>query len=156
MKLHVIAVGHKMPGWVDDAFAEYAKRLPRNFAFELTEVRPESRTSGKTVRQLLAAEAARIETAIPAGAMRVICDEHGVDLTTMRLSEKLRQWQDSATDIALVIGGPDGLADAIKDSARLTIRLSSMTLPHGLARVLLAEQLYRAWSILQNHPYHRE
>ena len=156
MKLLVVAVGHKMPGWVDDAFAEYAKRLPRNFAFELTEVRPEPRTSGKTVPQLLAAEAARIEAAIPAGALRVACDEHGKDLTTMQLSEKLRQWQDSASDIALVIGGPDGLAPSIKDSARLTIRLSSMTLPHGLARVLLAEQVYRAWSILQNHPYHRE
>ncbi len=156
MKLLVVAVGHKMPGWVDDAFAEYAKRLPRNFAFELTEVRPEPRTSGKTVPQLLAAEAARIEAAIPAGALRVVCDEHGKDLTTMQLSEKLRQWQDSASDIALVIGGPDGLAPSIKDSARLTIRLSSMTLPHGLARVLLAEQVYRAWSILQNHPYHRE
>ncbi|MEI6303999.1 MAG: 23S rRNA (pseudouridine(1915)-N(3))-methyltransferase RlmH [Betaproteobacteria bacterium] len=156
MKLLVVAVGHKMPGWVDDAFAEYAKRLPRNFAFELTEVRPEPRTSGKTVPQLLAAEAARIEAAIPAGALRVACDEHGKDLTTMQLSEKLRQWQDSASDIALVIGGPDGLAPSVKDSARLSMRLSSMTLPHGLARVLLAEQIYRAWSILQNHPYHRE
>jgi len=111
---------------------------------------------GLTLPQLLAAEAARIEAAIPAGALRVACDEHGKDLTTMQLSEKLRQWQDSASDIALVIGGPDGLAPSIKDSARLTIRLSSMTLPHGLARVLLAEQVYRAWSILQNHPYHRE
>lgn len=156
MKLQVVAVGHKMPGWVDDAFAEYAKRLPRTFGFELAEVRPESRTSGKTVPQLLAAEAARIEAAIPAGAVTVICDERGKDLTTMQLSEKLRQWQDSATDIALVIGGPDGLAQSVKDSARLTIRLSSMTLAHGLARVLLAEQIYRAWSILQNHPYHRE
>lgn len=156
MKLRVVAVGHKMPGWVDDAVAEYAKRLPRNFAFELGEVRPEPRTSGKTVPQLLAAEAARIEAAIPAGVLRVVCDEHGKDLTTMQLSERLRQWQDSASDIALVIGGPDGLAQSIKDSAGLTLRLSSMTLPHGLARVLLAEQLYRAWSILQNHPYHRE
>lgn len=156
MKLLVVAVGHKMPGWVDAAFAEYAKRLPRNFAFELTEVRPEARSSGKSVPQLLAAEAARIAAAIPAGAARVVCDEHGDDLTTMRLSEKLRQWQDSATDIAMIIGGPDGLARSIKDSARFTIRLSSMTLPHGLARVLLVEQVYRAWSILQNHPYHRE
>ena len=95
MKLTVVAVGHKMPGWVDTAFADYAKRLPRNLAFELTEVRPESRTSGKTVAQLLAAEAARLEAAIPAGAARVICDEHGDDITTMRLCEKLRQWQES-------------------------------------------------------------
>jgi 23S rRNA (pseudouridine1915-N3)-methyltransferase len=156
MKLCVVAVGHKMPGWVDTAFADYAKRLPRNFAFELVEVKPEARTSGKTVPQLLAAEALRLDAAIPAGAVRVVCDEHGADLTTVKLAEKLRQWQDSATDVALVIGGPDGLAPSIKDSARLTIRLSSMTLPHALARVLLAEQVYRAWSILQNHPYHRE
>ena len=156
MKLTVVAVGHKMPGWVDAAFADYAKRLPRNFSLELVEVRPEPRTSGKSVPQLLDAEAARIDAAIPEGATRVICDEHGEDLTTRRLSEKLRQWQDSATAIALVIGGPDGLAPSIKQSARMSLRLSSMTLPHGLARVLLAEQIYRAWSILQNHPYHRE
>ena len=156
MKITVVAVGHRMPGWVDTAFTDYAKRLPRNFGFGLIEVRPESRTSGKSVPQLLAAEAARIAAAIPAAATRVICDEHGDDLTTARLSEKLRQWQDSATDIALVIGGPDGLAPSIKQSARMSMRLSSMTLPHGLARVLLAEQVYRAWSILQNHPYHRE
>lgn len=156
MKLVVVAVGHKMPAWVDAAFADYAKRLPRNMAFELVEVRPEARTSGKSVPQLLAAEAVRIDAAIPAGAARVICDEHGDDITTMKLSAKLQQWQDSATDIAMVIGGPDGLAQSIKDSARLTLRLSSMTLPHGLARVLLVEQVYRAWSILQNHPYHRE
>jgi 23S rRNA (pseudouridine1915-N3)-methyltransferase len=105
---------------------------------------------------LLSAEAARIEAATPQGAARVVCDEHGEDLTTMRLSEKLRHWQDSATDIAMLIGGPDGLAKSIKDSARLSIRLSSLTLPHGLARVLLVEQIYRAWSILQSHPYHRE
>jgi 23S rRNA (pseudouridine1915-N3)-methyltransferase len=156
MKLLIVAVGHKMPGWVDEAFADYAKRLPRNLGFELVEVRPETRTSGKTVPQMLAAEAARLDAAIPAGAARVICDEHGEDITTMKLSARLRQWQDSATDIAMVIGGPDGLADSIKSSARLTLRLSSMTLPHGLARVFLAEQIYRAWSILQNHPYHRE
>ena len=156
MKLTVVAVGHKMPGWVDAAFADYAKRLPRNFAFALVEVRPEARSSGKSVPQLLSAEAARIEAATPQGAARVVCDEHGEDLTTMRLSEKLRHWQDSATEIAMLIGGPDGLAKSIKDSARLSIRLSSLTLPHGLARVLLVEQIYRAWSILQSHPYHRE
>ena len=101
MKLTVVAVGHKMPGWVDAAFADYAKRLPRNFAFALVEVRPEARSSGKSVPQLLSAEAARIEAATPQGAARVVCDEHGEDLTTMRLSEKLRHWQDSATDIAM-------------------------------------------------------
>jgi 23S rRNA (pseudouridine1915-N3)-methyltransferase len=156
MKLVVVAVGHKMPGWVDAGFTEYAKRLPRHFGFDLLEIRPEPRSSGKSVPQLLAAEAARIENAIPPGTIRVVCDEHGDDLTTIGLSEKLRQWQDSGCDVALIIGGADGLAQSIKDGARATIRLSSMTLPHGLARVLLAEQLYRAWSILQNHPYHRE
>jgi 23S rRNA (pseudouridine1915-N3)-methyltransferase len=156
MKLHIIAVGLRMPGWVDAGFAEYAKRMPRHFPFGLVEIRPEPRNSGKSVGQLLAAEAARIGAAIPAGATRVVCDERGADLTTTQFAKRLQSWQDGGGDIAFLIGGPDGLDRSIKEGAQATIRLSGMTLPHGLARVLLAEQIYRAWSILQNHPYHRE
>jgi 23S rRNA (pseudouridine1915-N3)-methyltransferase len=156
MKFHIIAVGVRMPGWVDAGFAEYARRLPRHFPLGLVEIRPEPRSSGKNVEQLLAAEAVRIGAAIPAGATRVVCDERGTDLTTMQFAKRLQSWQGRGGDIAFLIGGPDGLARSIKDGAHAAIRLSGMTLPHGLARVLLAEQIYRAWSILQNHPYHRE
>ena len=155
MRLRVIAVGTRMPGWVDEAFNEYARRMPRHLALELTELRPESRTSGKTAAALCEAEGERIEAALPEDCLRVMLDERGREMRT----EDLARWLDARTgegrDIAFVIGGADGLSPAVKKSAHLMLRLSAMTLPHGLARVLLAEQLYRATSILQNHPYHR-
>jgi len=156
MKLMVVAVGARMPGWVNEAFAEYAGRMPRTLKVELVEIRPEPRASGKTVAQLLAAEAARIERAVPAGARRVALDERGREFTTAQLARWLDERRLDGRDLAFIIGGADGLAPALKSGAEFTLRLSSMTLPHGLARVLLAEQLYRANSILQNHPYHRE
>lgn len=156
MKLFVIAVGNRMPRWVDAAFAEYAKRMPRALRLELAEVRPEPRASGRTVAQLLDAEAARVERAIPGGCLRVALDEHGRELTTAQLARWLQAQREDGRDVAFLIGGADGLAAALKSAAESTLRLSALTLPHGLARVLLAEQLYRAASILQGHPYHRE
>ena len=156
MKLLVVAVGNKMPGWVDEAFADYAARMPRVLRIELVEVRPESRTSGKTVAQLLEAEARRVERALPEGCRRVALDEHGREFTTAQFARWLDRQREDGRDTAFLIGGADGLAPETKKGAELTLRLSGMTLPHGLARVLLAEQLYRAVSILQNHPYHRE
>ena len=156
MKLHLVAVGVRMPGWVDQAFAEYAKRMPRDCRLELTEIRPEPRAGGKTVPQLLAAEGERIERAMPRDFLRVALDERGKELTTAQLARWLETQRRDGGDIAFLIGGADGLAPAVKDGASLALRLSAMTLPHGLARVLLAEQLYRANSILHNHPYHRE
>lgn len=155
MKLHIIAVGHRMPGWVAQGFDEYAKRMPPELRIELREVKPEQRASGRTAGSAMAAERARIEAVLPKGGYIVALDEHGRDWTTMQLAQQLPHWQQDSHDIAFLIGGADGLDPAIKARADLLLRLSSLTLPHAMVRVLLAEQLYRAWSITQNHPYHR-
>lgn len=155
MKLLVVAVGARMPGWIDEGFKEYAKRMPRGLKTELIEIRPEPRSSGKTAEQLMRAEAARIERAVPRGAFVAALDERGSELTTAELARWLDARRRDGRDVAFLIGGADGLAQDAKRGAQALLRLSGMTLPHGLARVLLAEQLYRAASILENHPYHR-
>lgn len=156
MKLQIIAVGTRMPSWVDEAYADYARRMPRTLPLALTEVKPEPRAEARPVARMLEAEAGRIRAALPQGCAVVALDERGRDMDTRTLAQYLERAQGDGRDLAFVIGGPDGLAPEIKSGAQLTLRLSSMTLPHGLARVLLAEQLYRAVSILGNHPYHRE
>lgn len=156
MKLVMFAVGTRMPAWVANGFDEFARRMPREMPLELVEIKAEPRTTGKTVAAMQAAEAARIESALPARCRRVILDEHGRDLTTAALAQRLETWRELGDDIALIIGGPDGLAEPLKHSADETLRLSSLTLPHALVRPLLAEALYRAWSLSRNHPYHRE
>ena len=156
MKLFVVAVGHRMPGWVQAGFDEFARRMPRELPLQLIEVKAEPRTSGKTVEAMMAAEAARIEAALPPRCRRLILDERGEDLSTKALAKRLEHWQDGGDDIAIIIGGPDGLDPALKATAHETMRLSSLTRPHALVRVMLAEAIYRAWSVLKNHPYHRE
>jgi 23S rRNA (pseudouridine1915-N3)-methyltransferase len=155
MRLLVVAVGARMPGWIDEAFDEYVKRMPRGLKTELIEIRPEPRASGKSAGQLMAAEAARLSRAVPRGAFVVALDERGREMTTSDLARWLEVRRQDGRDIAFLIGGADGLAEETKRGAEATLRLSAMTLPHGLARVLLAEQLYRAAAILENHPYHR-
>ncbi|VVE72059.1 50S rRNA methyltransferase [Pandoraea captiosa] len=155
MRLFILAVGHKMPGWIETAFAEYAKRMPPELRIELKEIKPEQRSNSRTAETVMAAEAQRIEAALPRGCRLVCLDERGQDLTTMRLAQSLTGWQQDGRDVAFVIGGADGLDPTLKSRADTLIRLSSLTLPHGMVRVLLAEQLYRAWSINANHPYHR-
>jgi 23S rRNA (pseudouridine1915-N3)-methyltransferase len=155
MKLHILAVGHKMPDWITTGFDEYAKRMPPELRIELREIKPEPRTAGRTTQSVMAAERQRIEAALPKGARVVALDERGRDWTTMQLAEALPAWQQDGRDVAFVIGGADGLDPQVKARAEWLLRLSSLTLPHGMVRVLLAEQLYRAWSITQNHPYHR-
>jgi len=156
LKLFVVAVGHRMPAWVEAGFDEFARRMPRELPLQLVEVKAEPRTSGKTVDAMMTAEAARIEAALPPRCRRVILDERGADLTTVALARKLEPWQGEGQDVALIGGGPDGLSPAFKTTAHEAIRLSSLTLPHALVRPLLAEALYRAWTVLRNHPYHRE
>jgi 23S rRNA (pseudouridine1915-N3)-methyltransferase len=156
MKLIIVAVGHRMPAWVEAGFDEFARRMPRELPLELVEVKAEARTSGKTPAAMMDAEAIRIKAALPARCTKVILDEHGTDLTSMALAQKLETWQGSGEDIVFIVGGPDGLAPALKASANESLRLSSLTLPHALVRPLLAEALYRAWSITRHHPYHRE
>ena len=155
MKLLIVAVGQRVPDWAQTAWDEYAKRFPFELKVELKAVKTEPRGS-KSLETLYAAERQRIEEAIPKGCRIVVLDERGTSLTTKALAARLQNWQLESDDVALVIGGPDGLDPAFKQSAHERIRLSDMTLPHAMARVLLIEQLYRAWSINANHPYHRE
>ena len=155
MRLTIVAVGQKVPDWAQTAYDDYAKRFPPELKIDLKAVKTEPRAS-KTLDNLLAAERARIEGAIGRGCRIVALDERGTAVSTMGLAEHLKAWQLSGDDVAIVIGGPDGLDAGFKQSAHQRIRLSDLTLPHAMVRVLLIEQLYRAWSITINHPYHRE
>ncbi len=156
MKLLLVAVGTRMPAWVDTGFEDFSRRMPRELPLQLVEVKAEPRTTGKTVEAMMAAEAARIEAALPARCRRIILDERGEDISSRALARRLENWQAGGDDVAIIIGGPDGLDPALKATAHETMRLSSLTLPHALVRVMLAEAIYRAWSLLKNHPYHRE
>jgi 23S rRNA (pseudouridine1915-N3)-methyltransferase len=156
VKLIIAAVGTRMPGWVETGYAEFAKRLPRDCPMDLLEVKAEPRTTGKTPAAMMVAEAERLRAALPARRRLIVLDEHGEDLTTRVLSERMQKWMQLGDDVAFVVGGPDGLDPTLKAEAHEKIRLSSLTLPHAMVRILLAEALYRAWSLLNNHPYHRE
>lgn len=155
MRLVVAAIGQRQPAWTDAAWDDFAKRFPADCRLELKALKAEPRL-GRTPAQCMAAEAQRLEGALPKGARRVILDERGSRLTTAQLAERLQFWRGDGRDVALLIGGPDGLDPALKATADETLRLSDLTLPHAFARVLLAEALYRAWSVVQGHPYHRE
>jgi len=155
MQLIVAAVGHKMPAWIEAGFQEYAKRMPPECRLVLKEIKPIERSSGKNAETVMAQERIRIEAALPKGGRVIALDEHGAHMTTVQLSQQLSIWQQQGGDVSFVIGGADGLDAEFKENADMLLRLSNMTLPHGMVRVILAEQLYRAWSILRNHPYHR-
>jgi 23S rRNA (pseudouridine1915-N3)-methyltransferase len=155
VRLLIVAVGQRVPDWAQTAWDDYAKRFPFELKVELKAVKTEPRSS-KSLETLYAAERARIEAAIPKGFRIVALDERGSNMSTMALAGKLKDWQLSGDDVALVIGGPDGLDPAFRQAAHERIRLSDLTLPHAMVRVLLIEQLYRAWSINASHPYHRE
>jgi len=155
MRLSVLAVGHRQPAWVNDGCAEYLKRMSLELPASTTEIKPEPRGS-KTRAQLLAAKKGRLRDALSAACRIVVLDEKGDDLTTLKLAQRLEAWMQDGRDVALLIGGADGLDEEFKRQADDSVRLSSLTLPHGLARLVLCEQLYRAVSVLKNHPYHRE
>jgi 23S rRNA (pseudouridine1915-N3)-methyltransferase len=155
MQLVIAAVGHKMPAWIEAGFSEYAKRMPPECRIVLKEIKPVERSGARSSETVMAQERTRIEASIPKGAKVIALDEHGKDLTTVQLSQCLERWQQDGGDVTFVIGGADGLDAEFKKRATLLLRVSSLTLPHGMVRVLLAEQLYRAWTITQNHPYHR-
>ena len=156
MNITVLAVGSKMPRWVDEAVAEYAKRFGRDIRYTLKEIKPQKRGGGIGAEQGMAAEEKRILEALPENALLVALDERGEAPTSLQLAQHLKNWQQNGEHVCFVIGGADGMSDALKSRARLLLRLSSLALPHGMVRVLLTEQLYRAVSILNNHPYHRE
>jgi 23S rRNA (pseudouridine1915-N3)-methyltransferase len=155
MKLRVVALGHRMPAWVDAGFDEYARRMPRDLPLELTALKPEARNKGRPVTALLAAEAQRIDAACR-DARVIALDERGRAWATRDLAAHLARWRSDARDVAFVIGSADGLDASVKRGAAQTVALSALTLPHGLVRVILAEQLYRAASLLSGHPYHRD
>jgi len=155
MKITILAVGDKLPAWAETAVAEYVKRMPREVRVDVVPIKPEKRT-GQSAERIKAQEAAHILDKLPAGCMLVALDEHGREQTTRELAQTLETWLHSGRDVALAIGGADGLDAEILNRAESKLALSRLTLPHALARVLLAEQLYRAWTLLANHPYHRD
>jgi 23S rRNA (pseudouridine1915-N3)-methyltransferase len=155
LRIRVVALGHRMPAWVDAGWDDYRRRLPREIALELVELKPEPRDRGKPVPELLAAEAIRIGAACQ-GATLIALDEHGTAWTTRELASQLARWRDEAMSVAFAIGSADGLDPGLKRRAAARVALSALTLPHGLVRVLLAEQVYRAASLLAGHPYHRD
>lgn len=154
MKITIAAIGTRMPGWAEEAVQEYLGRFPREFEVKLKQIRLEARRE-QPVAQALLDEQARLTAAV-AGCDRVVAlDERGADWSTTHLARQIGRWRDASEHVSFLIGGPDGLSEALRSDAQVTLRLSSLTLPHALARVVLVEQLYRAWSILANHPYHR-
>lgn len=155
MRIRVIAVGTKTPAWVATAVDDYVRRLPPEWRVEWREVRAEARGEGGRAANWMQREATRIQAALPAGARLVVLDEHGLDDDSRAFAARVAAWQRDARPVAIVIGGADGLDASLKAAAEERLRLSSLTLPHALVRVVLAEQLFRAWSILAGHPYHR-
>jgi len=154
MRITIAAVGTRMPEWAELAIQDYLARFPRDFEVTLRQVRPEARQQ-QPVSRILRAEQERLVAAVPSGDRLIALDPQGVDWTTAHLAQQIGRWRDASEQVSFAIGGADGLSQALKSHARLQLRLSSLTLPHALARVVLVEQLYRAWSILANHPYHR-
>ena len=155
MKIRLLTVSHKQPAWVVDGCAEYEKRLPREWGFQLVEIKPEARTSGASTERVQQGEAKRLAAAVPKGARVVALDERGKVHDTRGFADLLQRWQHDGRDLAFVIGGADGLEPAFRDGADARLSLSAMTMPHGLVRIVLVEQLYRAASLLQGHPYHK-
>ena len=156
MKFFILAVGNKMPKWVEDGFADYAKRMSQEVTIELVRIKPERRSKSKQISRLLCAEAKRIHAALPPKCRTIVMDECGRQWSTAKLANSISGWMRNGGDTAFIIGGADGLDLGIKNSADEVLALSALTLPHGLARVLLAEQLYRAVSLIKQHPYHRK
>lgn len=156
MRISILSVGHKMPAWIQDGFHEYTKRMPPEIRVELVELKPEERGAGRATEKARTDEGARLLAAVPDGASLLALDERGKSVSTQGLSVMLAEWMRDGSHPAFAIGGADGLSEGVKERAAKLVSLSALTLPHGLVRVLLAEQLYRAWSILARHPYHRE
>ncbi len=155
MRVRVIAVGTRLPGWQKQGFQEYARRLPRECAMELTEIPAATRAKSKPTKQAIQKESDRLLAALSKNDYVIALDQPGAQYDTEELAGLLDMWLAQGRDLAMLIGGADGLSDACRTRADLRWSLSDLTLPHGLVRVLVAEQVYRAWSILRAHPYHR-
>jgi 23S rRNA (pseudouridine1915-N3)-methyltransferase len=155
MKVSLLTVSHKQPAWVLEGCDEYQRRLPREWGFQLVEVKPEARTSGSTKEKVQAAEALRLRSAAPKGARLIALDERGEGWSTQQFANWVRRWLLEGRDLAFLIGGADGLDPELRAAAEQRVSLSALTLPHGLVRVMMVEQLYRVASLLSGHPYHR-
>ena len=155
MLIHLIAVGTRMPDWVEHGYAEYAKRMPLESKIKLVEISAGKRSKNSDIKRLTQQEGEKMLAAIPKGAKAVALDVLGKACSTEELAQELKIWQASGQDIAILIGGPEGLAEDCLKMAQQKISLSKLTLPHPLVRVVLAEQLYRASTILKGHPYHK-
>lgn len=156
MRIHLIAVGNRMPDWVEKGYQEYARRLPPSCTLNLIEISPGHRGKGADVQKAINEESSKMLAAIPKGVRVIALDEKGKQWRTQQLAEQLEEWMQDGRDVALLVGGPDGLSAECKQKAEQSWSLSKLTLPHPLVRVVLAEQVYRAWSVVQGHPYHRE
>lgn len=156
MRISVLAVSRRLPPWLETGVKEYTRRLPPEMKPEILEVTPARRRTGVAPEKNMADEAKRILSVLPGGARIILLEEDGREMTTQQWAEQLDRWRLDNCHCVFIIGGADGLAPAIREMAHDSLSLSRMTLPHGIARLLLAEQLYRAWSLLNNHPYHRE
>ncbi|WP_104201842.1 23S rRNA (pseudouridine(1915)-N(3))-methyltransferase RlmH [Billgrantia saliphila] len=155
MRIRLLAVGTRMPGWVSEGIEEYRKRLPRDFALEIEEIAPGQRGKNADVARAVALEAQRIRERLRGDEITVALEVQGQAWSTQRLAREAEEWRLAGRDVALLIGGPDGLCPQLSASADRCWSLSPLTLPHPLVRVILAEQLYRAWTLLVGHPYHR-
>lgn len=155
MRIHLLAAGTRLPSWVSEGFNEYAGRLPPECRLVLKEIPLGAARAGGDVHKAMAEEGERMLAALPAGAGAVALDVRGKGFSTEELARQLNRWLQDGRDLALLIGGPDGLAPECLARAELRWSLSPLTLPHGLVRIVVAEQLYRAWSFLKGHPYHR-
>lgn len=156
MKIYLIAVGTKMPSWVTEGFNEYQKRFPKDNALELIEIPAEHRGKNANFAKILRKEGENTIAAIPKNSHVVTLDIPGKMYTTEELAEEMKKWRMSGKDVALLVGGPEGLADECKALAKQSWSLSKLTMPHPLVRIVVAESLYRAWSLIANLPYHRE
>ncbi len=155
MRIHLLAVGQKMPAWVEQGYQEYAHRMPVEAKLELKEIVPGKRGKNADIKRIVQDEGQRIQAAIPKNNRIVILDVKGKAWSTEQLAERMDVWMQSGQDVSLLVGGPEGLSDEARSLADERWSLSALTFPHPLVRVILAEQLYRAWSVLRNHPYHR-
>jgi len=156
MKVHLIAVGKKMPDWINTGYSEFSKRMPPELQINLIEITPSTRNKSTSIEKNIKEEGERIQSAIPDNSKLIVLDEKGKDFSSIALSKEMESWLPMGQDISIVIGSADGIDPVIKQQADEKWSLSSLTLPHALVRVVVAEQLYRAWSIMKGHPYHRE
>jgi 23S rRNA (pseudouridine1915-N3)-methyltransferase len=156
IKIHIITIGKSMPSWVSAGYSEYLKRIPKNYQLHLIEIPPIKRTKSTNTKKLIQTEGHKLLTAVPKNNLIIALDEHGKEWSTLALTKKLFTWHNEQQDISLLIGGADGLSDECLQKSHITWSLSKLTLPHQLVKIFIAEQIYRAWSIINKHPYHRD